>query len=111
MRGVDPAGARDEVSARSLAIARMPKPTVKVRDDLGDATLRRWYDIWDECMELATSCRKSDEEFGAAALGAIAYRVEKEIQLRQHELAPEKFPHPKQRNTGGRKRRKQPTEP
>lgn len=89
----------------------MPRQPATVRDNLADATLRRWYDIWDECMELAASCRKSDEEFGAAALGAIAYRVEKEIQLRQNELAPEKFPHPKQRNTGGRKRRKQPTEP
>lgn len=89
----------------------MPKTAANDRDSLGDAALRRWYDIQDECMELAASCRKSDEEFGAAALGAIAYRIENEIRLRQHELAPETFPHPKQRNTGGRKRRKQPTEP
>ena len=89
----------------------MNKSPASNRNALGDATLRRWYDIHDECMELAASCRKSDEEFGAAALGAIAYRVEGEIRLRQHELSPDTFPHPKQRVTGGRKRRKQPTEP
>jgi hypothetical protein len=81
-------------------IHQVPKPIVKDRGTLSDATLRRWYDIHDECMELA-----------AAALGAIAYRVEGEIRLRQHELSPDTFPHPKQRVTGGRKRRKQPTEP
>lgn len=89
----------------------MGKIVIRNIDDLGDATLRRWFDIHDECMELAASCRKSGEEFGAAALGAIAYRVDGEIRLRQHELSPEKCPHPKQRATGGRKRRKQPTEP
>ena len=62
-------------------------------------------------MTSTASCRKSDEEFGAAALGAIAYRVEGEIRLRQHELAPDKYPHPKQKTSGGRRRRKQPTEP
>ncbi|NUM52615.1 MAG: hypothetical protein HUU46_03125 [Candidatus Hydrogenedentes bacterium] len=89
----------------------MTKPNDTNRDALGDAALKRLYDIQDECMELAASCRKSDEEFGAAALGAIAYRIEGEIRLRQHELAPERYPHPKQRPTGARKRRKQPTEP
>ena len=89
----------------------MPKFSANGRDTLKDATLRRWYDIHDECMELAASCRKSDEEFGAAALGAIAYRVEGEIRLRQHELAPNDYPHPKQRVSSGGKRRKQPTEP
>ncbi len=87
----------------------------KERDALGDAQLKRWYDIYDECQELAVSCKKSEEEFGAAALGAIAYRVAGEIKLRQHELAPEKFPHPKQRAAriagSTRRRRKQPTEP
>jgi hypothetical protein len=89
----------------------MARSSATDRDALGDATLKRWYDIHDECMELAASCRKNGEEFGAAALGAIAYRVAGEIRLRQHELAPEKYPHPKQRAGASRKRRKQPTEP
>lgn len=89
----------------------MARPPVTDRDALGDATLKRWYDIHDECMELAASCRKSGEEFGAAALGAIAYRVAGEIQLRKHELAPGTYSHPKQRAGAARKRRKQPTEP
>ena len=87
----------------------------KERDTLKDAQLARWYDLYDECLELAATCRKSDEEFGAAALGAIAYRVAGEIRLRQHELAPQKYPHPKQRTarmaTGAKRRRKHPTEP
>ena len=85
------------------------------RENHDDAMLQRWYDIYDECMELAASCKKSDEEFGAAALGAIAYRVAGEIRQRLHELDPDKYPHPTTRPAGitvkTRRRRKQPTEP
>jgi len=81
------------------------------RETYGDATLKRWYDIYDECHELAASCKKSEEEFGAAALGAIAYRVAGEIKLRQRELSPNPPSNPKQRATTSRARRKQPTEP
>lgn len=83
----------------------------KERDTLGDPMLARWFDIYDECMELAASCRKSEEEFGAAALGAIAYRLAKEIRQRQHELAPRKYPHSKHATVQTpRRRRKQPGE-
>lgn len=85
------------------------------RESLGDALLDRLYDLYDECCDLADACAENGEELGVAALESVANRVFGEILMRQHELAPEKYPDPKERverlNAAASKRRKQPGEP
>ncbi|GMU91909.1 MAG: hypothetical protein AMXMBFR4_09670 [Candidatus Hydrogenedentota bacterium] len=87
----------------------------EARETMGDPLIQRLYDLHDECLELAESCKRNEEEFGVAALECIAYRVASEILARQHELAPEKYPDAQGRirqiNEAAAKRRKQPTEP
>jgi hypothetical protein len=93
----------------------MERFKTEARDTLGDAMLDRMYDLYDECCDLADACAENGEELGVAALESVANRVVGEILTRQHELAPEKYPDPKERleglNATASTRRKQPGEP